>query len=471
MVVKAEVASSILLPKSIPHEFRDDVIHSLTIPNSEKEDARNNSLWGWKSMPDYINLWSIDQGQLVVPRGFASQLEVIAVGHDIELCWQDNRTWEPKLRIGKSTTPYEWQKPAIEAIKSFEQGFYKAPAGSGKTACILFAIKDLGCKSLVIVNTKDILWQWQERATTFLGEDYPIGQIGDGIFEISPYLTIGTAQTIHSRCDDLKNSNFFQEFSFVCLDEAHHSTAATYNQIVNSFSARYRVGVSATPDKTGDFRLATAVLGPIFHETVPSEVDSLIKPRVVRVKTDFQFNYHGAIGHKQSNYTKMIKALVEDEQRNTLICDMIMANQGSHQLVISKRLGHLDTIHESLAARNFLDPIYTITGSDDNDSRKLAKASAEKEPCLILSTLADEALDIPRLDRLHLVFPQSNMGLITQQVGRVERIHPEKQEALIYDYIDTPGPLMSQASKRVRDVYKPRKYTIDNRMVHDEIRI
>jgi hypothetical protein len=30
---------------------------------------------------------------------------------------------------------------------------------------------------------------------------------------------------------------------------------------------------------------------------------------------------------------------------------------------------------------------------------------------VILSTLADEALDIPILDRLHLVFPQRNAGL------------------------------------------------------------
>ena len=73
-------------------------------------------------------------------------------------------------------------------------------------------------------------------------------------------------------------------------------------------------------------------------------------------------------------------------------------------------------------------------------------------------------MDIPRLDRLHLIFPQRNSGLITQQVGRAERKHPDKQDALIYDYWDgNVGPLDVQWRVRHLEVYKSRGYRVATR--------
>ena len=137
----------------------------------------------------------------------------------LEIAWTDNRVWKAKFRIGEQPKLRAWQGPAVEVMRSHHQGIYKAPAGSGKTVAVLALIQQLACRSIVIVNTKDIVWQWNERAAEFLGESYPVGQIGDGIFDVSPYLTIATAQTLHSRFDSLEAEGFFDEFSLVCLDE------------------------------------------------------------------------------------------------------------------------------------------------------------------------------------------------------------------------------------------------------------
>lgn len=438
---------------------------AMTIPNQVKLAAQKQRQWGWQQMPDTIDLWSIEGDHLILPRGFMDQYEegLKLMGHEVR--WIDHRTNGPRLPdIGLVHTPTfhdEWQIPAIEAILLNKQGIYKAPAGSGKTVSVLRAIEAINEKSLIIINTKDIMWQWQQRVADHLGEQVPVGQIGDGVMDISPYITIATAQTLHSRYEDLLKQGFFEQFSFVCLDECHHATADTYNRLMNSFTALYRVGVSATPDKTGDFALATHVLGPVFHETTPSEVKNLIKPVVVQVPTDFFFPFRSAHGARPSNYGQMISALVEDVNRNDLILGRIWANRGHHQLVISKRLGHLAYLRERLEELGFDDPIVTITGQDDNEGRKKAKELAETSPCVLLSTLADEAMDIPRLDRLHLTFPQRNSGLVTQQVGRVERQHPDKENAFIYDYADIKvGPLKKQWQIRRREVYGPRGYKV-----------
>lgn len=449
---------------------------ALSIPNLAKEKARKMDEWGWQRMPDYIELFEFgydplapDEKILVMPRGFLSDLAngLYAFGADCKLV--EGRHWHKLLHLQRPTDweLHPWQQQQLQALLNHEQGILKAPAGSGKTVAILAALSRLNCKSIVLVNTKDILWQWQKRAATFLGENYPVGQIGDGKFDVSPYLTVATAQTLHSRFDELEDQGFFDAFSLVCLDECHHATAETYNKILNRFSARYRVGVSATPDKTGDFALATHVLGPIIHETRPSEVNTLQKPTVIRVPTKFGFRF---IGHRsryqRSNYPQMIDAIIRDPERNMQIVKCVMGESGHHQLLVSKRLEHLAILRDLLEDEGFSDPIATITGKDGNDEREEAAALAGNEPSLILSTLADEALDIPRLDRLHLPFPQRNPGLVMQQVGRVERKHPEKSDALIFDYVDgNVGALDKQWRTRRFEVYEPRGYKIIIRKV------
>ena len=449
----------------LPAGVSTALMDALTIPNRAKYEAQKQHQWGWQAMQDHIDLWEIDaRDRLCMPRGFLGDYQSGMKALKHKVAWSDHREFKALLRIGWKPTPKPWQEPAVQAIIEHEQGIYKAPSGSGKTVAVLIAIQRLGCKSLVIVNTKDILWQWKKRVAEHLGDVYPVGQIGGNIFEVSPYITIATAQTLHSRYQKLTEDGFFDQFSFVCLDECHHAQAETYGRIMNRFNARYRIGVSATPDKTGDFALATAVLGPIFHETRPEDCDNLMRPTVIRVATDFFYAFRGTkSARERSNYAQMIQAMIRDEDRNRLIVSKIMENRGHHQLLVSKRLEHLATLEQMLLEAGLQDPIVTITGKDDDEARLYAKQLSETEPCVLLSTLADEAMDIPRLDRLHLVFPQKNPGLVTQQVGRVERDHDDKAQAKIYDYADLKiGPLQNQWRVRRREVYGPRGYTIEN---------
>jgi superfamily II DNA or RNA helicase len=459
-----QIGSKIKLDiNKLPPEAPKMLMEALSIPNLEKEKARNMDQWGWQKMPDYIALWDIEGDDLIMPRGFLDDFLTGMKMLGVTINVRDETSFPTHNEdLGEPINLRPWQEPQVKAIFEQGQGIIKSPAGSGKTVATLAAIQSLKAKALVIVNTKDILWQWQERVHGFWHEGVHIGQVGDGVFDISDTITIATAQTIHSRYEELLESGFFSEFGFVCLDECHHATAETYNRIMDSFAARYRIGVSATPDKSGEFELATRVLGPIICDTDPDNVDALQKPIVYKIPTKFGFDFRGHGGRRaRSNYPQMISALTEDELRNRAITANILRNKGHHQLVISKRLNHLNNIAEMLSEAGFPDPVVTIIGENDNEHRRSAKALAEREPCVILSTLADEAMDIPRLDRLHLIFPQKNSGLVTQQVGRVERTHEEKTEAIIFDYCDLNiGPLENQWRTRRFEVYEQRGYTI-----------
>jgi superfamily II DNA or RNA helicase len=225
---------------------------------------------------------------------------------------------------------------------------------------------------------------------------------------------------------------------------------------VNRFSCRYRIGVSATPNKTGDFALATNVIGPVFHETKRKDVDALIDPVVFKIPTGFRHKYSG-----RADYPRVLASLIADNDRNRLIVKTILMQENCHGLVVSKRLEHLKTLAAMLQGAGYEWPTMMLTGEESSEDRKEVVEQITSYPGIVFSTLADEALDIPRLDSLFLVFPQRNPGLITQQAGRVCRVHSEKPDAKVFDFCDTKvGPLDAQWRVRRIQVWQANGYEI-----------
>lgn len=453
----------------IPDEADDAIMDALCIPNLERENAKKQHIYGWQDMPESLVMYDLHGPRadaiIDVPRGFAFDLVDGMANFGVEFDFEDNRSSPTTFRVGGKIESREHQDPAVDAILETQQGIYKAPPGSGKTVVILKAGRRAGTRCLIIVNTKDIMNQWVNRIHEHLGDYLQVGTIGDNTFEVGPIWTIATAQTLHSRFDQLEEEGFFEHFGFVCLDECHHATADTYNRLMDRFSAKIRIGVSATPDKTGDFQLAQMILGPIIHTTKHDglvEAGYLLKPTIIRVSTQFGFNFRGTKNRwSRSNYPEMLTALIDSRLRNDLIVKCIMREAGHHSLVLTKRHDHIDLIEAMLEQAGFPDPIYRLTGKEKSATRKGVIKLIEDFPGCVISTVADEALDVPRIDRGFLIFPQRNTGLIEQQIGRFARTHPEKKDAIVYDFADLKvTALKAQWRARRLHVYEKHGYKI-----------
>lgn len=108
---------------------------------------------------------------------------------------------------------YEYQKPALEALKKAKNGVLKAPCGSGKTNIALQLIKELGGKALWLTHTKKLLEQSKARCESYFEGDF--GTITEGAVNIGGDITFATVQTI-SKLDPQLYKN---EFSVVVVDE------------------------------------------------------------------------------------------------------------------------------------------------------------------------------------------------------------------------------------------------------------
>jgi superfamily II DNA or RNA helicase len=254
----------------------------------------------------------------------------------------------------------------------------------------------------------------------------------------------------------------------------HHYVAATYADLISNVCSRWFVAVTATPLE-GEWTqpLLTRALGPIIHITSPETLRKAgvrVTPMVKRVLTNWRWVPKSA---REENlvdtkviYRRIIEALQEDEGRVLKIARTINSQPPEcAQLVVSKRLGYLDKLRDALEALGYQGDVYMMRGSESGEKRSEIAQAADAGGCVIFATVADEGVDIPRLDRLHLTWPERKDRPLEQKVGRVLRTHPDKRGVVVYDYVDAEGMLVNQAQQRMR-FYRRSGYAVEQERAH-----
>lgn len=448
---------------------------ALQFPNPEKLVAKREHVWGWEQMPDEVKLWRYEEASgrrwLVLPRGFFARLVngLERAGYEWELDdarVEEHRTWNLEGALQEIALDVRRGQPAAaEALLLHEQGMLMAPPGMGKTQTALEVIRRAKQRTLIVVETTHIAGQWRQRALDFLGVE--LGLMGDSSWEERD-ITVALRQSLWSRRETLERDGFFERWGMVVFDECHHVKAMALSEIAQLFAARYRVGLSATPDRNdGNYPVVTSVLGEVVHEVSKLQLQNsgvLVRPSVTVVDTDFSFAFRPTRvenGRRHgNNWHQLVKKLIADEERNALVADEIVKRWPDRQLVLSKRLDHLDALRTAVIARGYPErAALMMTGAQDSEDRLRAARFADREPCVIFSTVADEALDVPRMEVVHLPFPTSNQAIVQQQVGRVERSAEGKTRAEVVDYCDPVGVLRRQFRNRMA-AYRAAGYEI-----------
>ena len=71
-----------------------------------------------------------------------------------------------------------------------------------------------------------------------------------------------------------------------------------------------------------------------------------------------------------------------------------------------------------------------------------------------------EGFDDPRLDTLFLAMPVSWKGILSQYAGRLHRLHHDKTEVCIHDYVDENNPVLVRMFGRRIKGYKALGYQL-----------
>lgn len=374
--------------------------------------------------------------------------------------YRDRRTFPPmpelnfilKLNDLKRDKRFKGQEEAVAAMFENEQGLVIRPPGTGKTQIALGFAARCKTRTLVIVHTEDILQQWVEYVGNAIPElDGEVGIVRGKRCDIG-HITIATVQTLQNY---ISNKKWWHQFGCVIVDEAHHVAAPSWEAVLNRCTAKFRFGFTASPTRADGMHPSMRfILGPVIHR---EKFSSAVKLEVVPVITDFNGMYRGSF-----DWTRLVTQLVQDPERNYKIAKVVKSEleKGNSVLVLSRRIEHLERIQALLGTGESAGEILTgkRTGTDRKDV--LERFRSGRVRLLLATQLADEALDVPRLNRILLTHPGKHEGRIIQQIGRAIRAHPTKKDAVIYDFVDQRvGVLRRQWNERKR-TYKQLKISV-----------
>jgi superfamily II DNA or RNA helicase len=399
-----------------------------------------------------------------VPRGCLAETLALLESHKIRPEVRDERFAGTPIEAEFQGQLRPFQEEAIAKITSHDQGILCDPTAFGKTAVGAWLIAKRKVNTLVVVHRQQLLDQWQERLGMFL--DLPakaIGHVGGGKTERTGCVDVAVIQSLY-RDDEVKD--FVAEYGQVIVDECHHISAFTFEQVMRQAKAKYVVGLTATPTrKDGHHPIIYMQCGPVrfsmsartMTETTPFE--HKVAPRYTEFRTAPELT--------EITIQDVYAALVDDVSRNEMIADDIVraVESGRCPLLLTGRTEHLQFFASRLVG--VAKHVFVLKGGMGKKQRRETAAALasvpEDESRVILATgrYIGEGFDDARLDTLFLAMPISWKGTLQQYVGRLHRLHDNKRIVQVYDYVDHYVPMLARMYERRLKGYSAIGYVIE----------
>ncbi len=400
---------------------------------------------------------------IALPRGCKDELVALLNHYGSNLVIDDQRNSGEPLDVRFRGKLSATQKQAAGVLCKHETGVLVAPPGIGKTVIGTWLIAERQANTLVLVHRQPLQDQWVEQLALFLELDAKdIGRIGGGKRKPNGRLDVAMIQSL-VRKENV--SDLVANYGHVIVDECHHLPAVSFERVLNEVKARFITGLTATPQRRdGHHPITTMQLGPVRftidarnqashrtfnHNLIIRETDIKIDDDTLRIQ-------------------EIYRHLATDEQRNHLIFnDVLQAlEEGRSPIVLTERKEHLE--HFASQFRNFTPNLIVLQGGKTAKKRReelnrLAAIPNDKERLVIATgRYIGEGFDDARLDTLFLALPVSWKGTLIQYAGRLHRLHPDKTEVRIYDYVDRYVPMLARMFERRLRGYRAIGYTIEN---------
>ncbi len=416
--------------------------NKLTIDNPKYIAAKRYGRWVGKKLKPLLKYYEQTPKGLIFPRGFSNQAVLLCrehMGHSPEIIDKRRRLGEVDFQFAGELRPY--QELAVQRAIKRSFGVLEAGTGSGKTIMALALIAKRKQPTLVIVHTKELLYQWKERIGDFLNQE--VGLVGDGKFEILP-ITVAIVNSARKRVSEL-----VPHFGQLIVDECHRVPATLFTDVVSAFDSQYLLGLSATAYRSdgGMTKLIYYFMGDRIYRVDQGELaatGAIVKPKIIVHKTDFSYRYRG-------DYHALITALTGHDGRNVQIigdiCHVVKRKESGTVLVVSDRVTHCEVFGNSLRKKGV--EVALLTGQTPADMRsKVVEKVRDGDVQVLVATLQliSEGFDCAGLDTLFLTTPISFEGRILQVIGRIMRPGKNKQ-ARVFDYMDENISVLRKSAK------------------------
>jgi len=441
--------------------LKDILVEQLKHKNPKFVEAERMGKSTYK-IPEFIMNFEFDASDdMYIPRGMRASLFATLNSLSIDYGILDKRTLRHDMPyVDSSKVKYRpYQYPAIQKLLEAPEGILVAPPGSGKTVMGLSLVPILLQPTLWITHTDRLLKQTHERCRHLLSIDGDeIGVIGGGRWDIGKAITIGMVQTLvrnQEKLDELTNT-----FGMIIVDECHHVPATTFSSVIANLNSYFLYGLTATAYRRDD-------LESLMFQNIGSVTSTISKKEVSK---------HGGIVSPKIVYSPLRSERIDERDpalifknhiiynsnRNIRIKDDVVreATAGNFCIVASGRRIHCDILYEMIKKEWEGTGIATGKYSKKAIDEQIEAFDSNKITVLVTTPdLLGEGFDVDFLNRLFITTSFRTESRAEQLIGRLQRSHPNKKDAVVYDYVDEDigvfaNQFFSKFGKCRNNVYK-----------------
>lgn len=330
---------------------------------------------------------------------------------------------------------YPYQEQAVNnVISNFSSNksvMLQMPTGTGKTHVFCEIIKNIEKRTLVLVHTRELVEQIQQRLLAF---GIKAGTIMAGtVSEPHLMVQIASIQTLTKR----ETKTWPTNISLIVIDEAHHATANSYQTILQHYNqdSVKVLGVTATP-----YRMNNTGFKGIFETLIESQPMSqfieegylsgfrhlataspnLDRVKIDKITNDYDLTELGYIMSEETIMSDLVESYFKHGKKQQCI---VFAVNRFHSKAIVDRY-----ISAGVSAAY-------IDSKTPKEERKeiIADFKAGKIQVLSNVQIFTEGFDCPDISVVQLARPTKSLVLYMQMVGRGLRKKTNSCQALILD--------------------------------------
>ncbi len=324
--------------------------------------------------------------------------------------------------------------------------------GTGKTYASAFAMRELGFRRvLFLVHRGQLARQTRKSYEKVFANTVSMGLVGAGYHEYEADYVFATVQTLNRDEHLLQYAK--DAFDCIVLDEAHHVPADTYRKIMDHFTPKLWLGMTATPDKRDD-NVEGRNVYEIFNYQIAYEIrlqqameENLLCP----------FHYFGItdlfmIGDEEA--ARDFNMLTSDERVKHIV------NQADYYGYSGDKVKGLifcsnikETEELSAKFNQIINPAtgknfrtVALNGSASEQERQDAferlamnedESSEDRQPLdyIFSVEILNEGVDIVEVNQVIMLRPTQSPIVFIQQLGRGLRKASGKEYVVILDFI------------------------------------
>lgn len=386
--------------------------------------------------PKYEDLASIPMydesipGYFGIPRYYGVDLDQIEeLKSKVSYGYPSEHVFTSKLRDNQVPLYEEF----VTGVDAGETGFIlNARTGIGKTIMMLKFLGYLGVNALIVVPSEPLIEQWRKEIiehTTHSRSD--IGHVQADIVDYkNKSITIAM---LHSICRDKYGKDFNNHFGAVFYDEIHRCGAEHFSKAVSIFTAKYRIGASASIDRADGMDV-------VFRNHLGEKIISLEsereeenRPKIIVIGYKGTKKFIPEWTSKLKKVSKrgvIISALAKNTNRSDTLISLILklVLSGRRVLVLSDRIEQLKYM------LNRTPPVHK-PGLYIEKTLKKEKQYILENSGIIYATfqIFSIGINVPDLAGLVYATPQAR---VRQPIGRISRLYKGKKRPAIIDLVD-----------------------------------